>query len=67
MLGYSIGQIATSLGVAVHHIEWIVRSRGVKPDFRAGNVRVFSTDAVEKIREALAAVKSKSGVAHAPA
>jgi len=38
----TIGEIARRLGVAVHRVEYVVRSRDLAPVSWAGNCRVFS-------------------------
>jgi DNA-binding transcriptional MerR regulator len=38
----TIGEIARRLGVAVHRVEYVVRTRNIQPVSRAGNLRVFS-------------------------
>ena len=40
----TVGEIARRLGVAIHRVSYIVRSRDVHPTARAGNARVFSED-----------------------
>ena len=38
----TIGEIARRLGVAVHRVEYLVRTRNLKAAARAGNIRLFS-------------------------
>jgi len=38
----TIGEIARRLGVAVHRVEYVIRTRNLRPAARAGNIRVFS-------------------------
>jgi hypothetical protein len=45
----TVGVIADRIGEAVHRIEYVIRSRGIEPLGRAGNARVFSEQAVERI------------------
>lgn len=37
----TIGEIARRLGVPVHRVEYVVRTRSLRPAARAGNLRVF--------------------------
>ena len=45
----TVGQIARHLNQHVHRIEYIIRSRGIRAESRAGNCRVFSETAVNRI------------------
>ena len=38
----TVGVIACRLGVPVHRIEYVIRSRNIRPRGMAGNARVFS-------------------------
>ena len=40
----TVGEIARRLGEPVHRIEYVIRTRQILPNGRAGNVRIF-TDA----------------------
>ena len=46
----TVGEIASRLGVPIHRVEYVVRSRDIEPAGRAGNARVFSEAAVDRIR-----------------
>ena len=37
----TVGEIARRLGVPVHRIEYVVKTRRIEPVSRAGNLRVF--------------------------
>ncbi len=43
----TIGEIARRLGVAVHRVEYVIRTRNLRPAARAGNIRVFSANDVD--------------------
>lgn len=45
----TVGEIARRLEVPLHRVEYVIRSRGIRPTSRAGNARVFSDAAVEMI------------------
>ena len=49
----TIGEIAKRLKCPIHKVEYLVSSRNIKPIQRAGNLRVFSEDALETIRREL--------------
>lgn len=38
----TVGEIARRLGVPVHRVLYVIRSRAIRPACRAGNARVFS-------------------------
>lgn len=38
----TVGEIARRLAVPIHRVEYVIRSRNLKPASRAGNLRVFS-------------------------
>jgi DNA-binding transcriptional MerR regulator len=38
----TVGEIARRLGVPIHRVLYVIRSRGLRPACRAGNARVFS-------------------------
>lgn len=45
----TIGEIAARTGRKVHQVAYAVRTLGLKASARAGRLRVFSDDEVEKI------------------
>lgn len=49
----SLGDIAQLLGESKARVAYIIDSRGIKPAGRAGIVRVFGEDAVDRIRTEL--------------
>ena len=49
----TVGEIARRLGVPVHRIEYVIRSRDVRPVSRAGNARVFTDADITYIRSEL--------------
>jgi len=38
----TVGEIARRLGVPIHRVEYMIRSRNLAPVSRAGNCRVFA-------------------------
>lgn len=49
----TVGVIARRANCSVHQIEYLIRSRAIKPIGRAGNAFVYSENAVELIRNEL--------------
>jgi DNA-binding transcriptional MerR regulator len=49
----TVGVIAERLGVPIHRVAYLVRSRNLQPTARAGRLRVFDDAAVELIRREL--------------
>jgi hypothetical protein len=45
----TVGEIARRLGQPVHRVEYVIRSRQIRPCGRAGNCRVFAEADVERI------------------
>jgi len=50
----TVGEIAQRLGVPLHRVEYLIRSRRIVPASRAGNVRVFAEDDVLRLAKELA-------------
>ncbi len=57
----TIGTIANQLGEPVHRIEYVIRSRSIKPSGRAGNARVFSESDIERIADELRRIDAEKG------
>jgi hypothetical protein len=57
----TVGEIARRLTQALHRVEYVIRSRGIAPQFRAGNSRVFSEADVQAIAEVLAKIDGEEG------
>ena len=45
----TIGTIAQRLGVTIHRVDRVTRTRGIEPMARAGTSRIFDESAVAKI------------------
>ena len=45
----TVGEIARRLGLPIHRVEYVIKSRSIHPEGRAGNARVFSDAAVDRI------------------
>jgi hypothetical protein len=51
--------IARRLDEPIHRIEHVIRSRGIEPIGKAGNLRVFDDHAIEVIAEILRDIDTK--------
>ena len=58
----TVGTIARELGVALHRVEYVLRTRPhIQPTARAGRVRLYDKDALAMIRHALNAIDARRG------
>ena len=58
----TVGEIARRLNRPLHRVEYVIRSRDIKPAATAGNARVFSEADVDHIESELARIdRDKSG------
>jgi hypothetical protein len=48
-----VGEIARRLQEPLHRVEYVIRARGIQPIGTAGNARVFTETAVERIQSEL--------------
>jgi hypothetical protein len=55
----TVGEIARRLNESVHRIEYILRTRNIKPTGMAGNARVYADDDVDRIAAELADIDEK--------
>jgi hypothetical protein len=55
----TLGQIARELGVGEHKIKYAILANGIKPIGRAGQIRPFDDEAVNRIA---AIIRSRKGV-----
>jgi hypothetical protein len=62
----TVGEIARRLGHSIHRIEYVIRSRHIRPAFRAGNCRVFVEEDVERIAATLEEINTRKGASHEP-
>ncbi len=61
----TVGEIARRLGEPVHRIEYVIRTRGLKPVSRAGHAGIYSEDNVQYIASELRHIDEEKGVDHA--
>jgi hypothetical protein len=60
----TVGAIARRLGQPMHRVEYVLRSRRLRPTGKAGNCRVFAEEDVQRVQSALAAIdRRKDGAA----
>ena len=57
----TVGEIARRLGEPVHRIEYVIRSRGIRPSGLAGVARVFTDSDVERIASELRRIDAEKG------
>jgi hypothetical protein len=57
----TVGEIARRTGSPVHRIEYIIRSRKFRPARIAGNCRIFSDEAVQRIAAELERINARKG------
>ena len=49
----TVGEIARRLGYPLHRVQYVIRSRNIEPQQRAGNARVFSESDLQFIGSVL--------------
>jgi hypothetical protein len=49
----TVGEITRQLKYPIHRVEYVIRSRSLRPHQRAGNARVFTESDFQFIRSAL--------------
>ncbi len=57
----TVGEIARRLSEPVHRIEYVIRSRGIRPSGLAGVARVFTDSDVERIASELRRIDAEKG------
>ena len=56
------GVIASNLGVALHRVVYVLRTRGhISPAARAGRLRLYDREAVAMVRHELNAIEARKG------
>ena len=60
----TVGTVARKFGAPVHQVEYVIRSRKIKPDGRAGNLRVFSAESVAVIGRELRKIRLHRDAKH---
>ena len=57
----TVGEIARRTGQPVHRVEYVIRTRNIKPRGLAGNARVFDDADVERIASELRRIEREKG------
>ena len=47
----TVGVIAERTGIPVHTVQYLIQSRNIQPESRAGRLRVFGETTIEKIQK----------------
>ncbi|NLS92036.1 MAG: MerR family transcriptional regulator [Planctomycetaceae bacterium] len=58
----TVGEISRRTGQPVHRIEYVIRSRDIRPAGRAGNLRVFTEADVNRIASELERIDADRGI-----
>jgi len=58
----TVGEIARRLQVPLHRVQYVIRSRGISPTTRAGNIRVFSESDVRRIGRELDRISAERNI-----
>lgn len=61
----TVGEIARRLGEPVHRIEYVIRTREIKPVSRAGHAGIYSEGDVQYIASELRRIDEEKGGDHA--
>jgi hypothetical protein len=57
----TVGEISRRIGYPVHRVEYVIRTRDVKPIGRAGTARIFSDSDVQYIASELRRIDAERG------
>lgn len=55
----SVGDIGRKLNVPAHRVDYVIKSRGVRPVARIGGWRVFDRDGAERITRGVAEIERR--------
>jgi hypothetical protein len=58
----TVGKIADRLGVPVHRVEYVLRTRPIQPKGWAGNARVYDEDALAAIQAVFVGDREQTSV-----
>ena len=58
----SLGEIARRLNVPIHRVEYVIRSRNIKPLLVAGGRRFYSGSQVQRIASEIRRIDEEKGV-----
>jgi len=57
----TIGDLAEEVGIGVARADYIVRTRGITHSARAGSLRLFNDDAVQRVRVEVRLMDARKG------
>ncbi len=57
----TIGEIVRQTGSQLHRVQYVIRSRGILPTSRAGNLRIFSEADLQYIASELRRIAEERG------
>ena len=55
----TLKQIADQAGAELHKVQYVIKSRGIKPARRVGNTQLFSPEAAGIIHDELVKIRAK--------
>jgi DNA-binding transcriptional MerR regulator len=58
----TIGQISKREAIAIHKLDYAIRTRGIAPDGTAGRYRMYGPEGVLRILEAVSAAEAKAAI-----
>lgn len=53
---WTVGSMATDLGVPTYRVLYVIATRKIEPDGRIGHYRIFGADGFRKVSEAIASM-----------
>ena len=59
VLLWTVGTLARRYGEPLHRVEYVVKTRGIRPCGRAGNARVFSEEDAARIGDELRRISAQ--------
>ena len=61
----SLGDVASQLEVPVHRVEYVIRTRRIRPLIRAGGRKLYSDATVQRIASEIQRIDEERGGHHA--
>ena len=56
---WTVGTLARRYGEPLHRVEYVIKTRGIRPCGRAGNARVFSEEDAARIGDELRRISAQ--------
>ena len=60
---WTVGTLARRYGEPLHRVEYVIKTRGIRPCGRAGNARVFSEEDAARIGDELRRISAQKEAA----